>query len=394
VTTPASLIDVPLTGDLVHGAVDLEPTDRGLLPVRLPAWARAQVGDPQLTMAASQPSGVRLVLRTAATAIELDTVPTKRLYAGAPPRPDGVYEVLADDVPTASGTVTGGDTLHVDMGTGEFRHERGEPGTLRLTGLAPHDKRVEIWLPHDETTELVALRADAAVRPEPATGRRRWVHHGSSISQGSNATTPLGTWPAVAARLAGVDLVNLGYGGGALLDPAVARTVRDAAGGLGAGDLMSLELGINVVNADLMRRRAFGSAVHGFLDLVRDGNPTVPLLVVTPVACPIHEDTPGPSAPDLAAIAEGRMAFRATGDPKDVASGALTLGVVRDELARVVDQRRADDPALQLLDGRRLYGGPERGQRPLPDGLHPDAETHREMGERFARLGLTTGACG
>ena len=67
-----------------------------MLPHRLPARARAQCADGQLAMAESQPSGVRLVFRTRATAVELDTLPTKRVYVGAPPRPDGVYDLLVD----------------------------------------------------------------------------------------------------------------------------------------------------------------------------------------------------------------------------------------------------------------------------------------------------------
>lgn len=52
----------PITGDLLRGALDLEHTERGVLPHRLPAWARRQIPDGQLAMAESQPSGVRLVL--------------------------------------------------------------------------------------------------------------------------------------------------------------------------------------------------------------------------------------------------------------------------------------------------------------------------------------------
>ena len=63
-------------------------------------------------------------------------------------------------------------------------------------------------------------------------------------------------------------------------------------------DLISVKIGINLVNTDLMRLRAFAPAVHGFLDTIRDGHPTTPLLVVSPLFCPIHEDTPGPTAPD------------------------------------------------------------------------------------------------
>ncbi|MEE2046057.1 lipase, partial [Nocardiopsis tropica] len=73
-----------VTPELLRGALDLERTERGLLPHRLPARARAQCADPQLAMAESQPSGVRLAFRTRATAVELDTVPTRRVYPGAP----------------------------------------------------------------------------------------------------------------------------------------------------------------------------------------------------------------------------------------------------------------------------------------------------------------------
>ena len=46
----------PITADLVRGALELEPTDRGLLLHRLPARARAQAGgDGQLLMAESHP---------------------------------------------------------------------------------------------------------------------------------------------------------------------------------------------------------------------------------------------------------------------------------------------------------------------------------------------------
>ncbi|MFE6352924.1 GDSL-type esterase/lipase family protein [Streptomyces rochei] len=380
------LISTPLTPDLVRGALDLERTRHGLLPHRLPARARAQNTDGQLAMAESQPSGVRLALRTRATVLELDTLPTKRVYAGAPPRPDGVYDLLVDGRPAGQGTVAVGNTLTIDMTAGTASLEPGPVGTLRFPDLPPGDKTVEIWLPHNETTELVALRADAPVGLAPDPGRRVWLHHGSSISHGSDAAGPTTTWPALAASLGGVELVNLGLSGGALLDPFTARAMRDT-----PADLISVKIGINVVNADLMRLRAFGPAVHGFLDTVREGHPTAPLLVVSPVLCPVHEDTPGPLAPDFSEAAEGRLRFVATGDPAERASGKLTLNVIRDELARIVAQRAADDPNLHHLDGRELYGEADAAELPLPDNVHPDAATHRRMGERFAALAFGDG---
>ncbi|MDX3428461.1 SGNH/GDSL hydrolase family protein [Streptomyces sp. ME01-18a] len=385
-STRHQLITTPLTEDLLRGALDLERTEHGLLPHRLPARARAQNTDGQLAMAEAQPAGVRLVLRTRATVVELDTLPTKRVYVGAPARPDGVYDLLVDGRPAGSATVAGGNTLTIDMSTGSAEVLPGPVGTLRFDGLSEGMKDVEIWLPHNETTELVALRTDAPVEPVPDRGRPVWLHHGSSISHGSDAASPTTTWPALAAAHGGVELINLGFGGSALLDPFTARSLRDI-----PADLISVKLGINLVNADVMRLRAFTPAVHGFLDTIREGHPTTPLLVVSPLLCPIHEDTPGPSAPDLRALSEGKLSFRATGDPAETAAGKLTLSVIRAELARIVEQRAAEDPHLFHLDGRELYGEADSAELPLPDALHPDAATHRRIGERFAELAFRAG---
>ncbi|MEV5825629.1 GDSL-type esterase/lipase family protein [Spirillospora sp. NPDC052242] len=369
----------PITADLLRGALDVERTARGVLPHRLPARARAQNTDGQLAMAEAQPSGVRLAFRSRATAVELDAVPTKRSYTGAPARPDGVYDLLVDGRLHGQAVLPGGDTLVIDIATGAAEHRPGPSGTVRFAGLPGRAKDVEIWLPHNETTELVALRTDAPVEPVPDRGRRTWLHHGSSISHGSDAASPTATWPALAAAGGGVELTNLGFGGSALLDPCTARAMRDA-----PADLISVKIGINLVNTDAMRLRAFTPAVHGFLDTVREGHPDAPLLVVSPIYCRIHEDVPGPTAMDATGLAEGRLRFRATGDPAERAAGKLTLNVVRDELARIVERRAADDPNLHLLDGRDLYGAADYAELPLPDDLHPDAAAHRRIGERFA----------
>lgn len=371
----------PITAALLRGALDLERTTHGMRPHRLPAWARAQCADGQLAMAEAQPSGVRLVFRTRATTIELDALRTKTAYVGAPPRPDGVYDLLVDGRLAGQANATGGNVLVVDMTTGSTETRPGPVGTARFAELPEGAKDIEIWLPYNETTELVALRTDAPVEPAPDSGRKVWLHHGSSISHGSDAASPTSTWPARAASLGGVELINLGLGGSALLDPFTARAMRDT-----PADLVSVKIGINIVNADLMRLRAFAPAMHGFLDTIREGHPTTPLLVVSPLLCPIHEDTPGPSAPDFSNLDEGRLQFVAMGDPAERAGGKLTLNVIRDELSRLVARRAADDPHLHYLDGRSLYGEHDSAELPLPDQLHPDAATHLRIGERFAGL--------
>ena len=172
-------------------------------------------------------------------------------------------------------------------------------------------KDVEIWLPHNEITELVALRTDAPVEPVPDRGRRVWLHHGSSISHGSDAASPTTTWPALAASLGGVDLINLGLGGSALLDPFTARAMRDT-----PADLISVKIGINLVNTDLMRLRAFTPAVHGFLDTIREGHPTTPLLVVSPILCPHPRGHPRPQRPGLQQPRRGQAPVPGRGRPR------------------------------------------------------------------------------
>ncbi|GAA4616427.1 SGNH/GDSL hydrolase family protein [Actinoallomurus liliacearum] len=379
-------ITTPITADLLRGALDLERTEHGVLPHRLPAWARAQAADGQVAMAEAQPSGVRVVFRTRATAIELDTLRTKPAYEGAPPRPDGVYDLLVDGRLAGQASTTGGNVLMMDMATGSAETRPGPVGTVRFTGLPERVKDVEIWLPYNEITQVVALRTDAPVEAVPQGDRRVWLHHGSSISHGSNAASPTTTWPALAAALGGVELINLGFGGSAMLDPFTARVLRDT-----PADLVSVKIGINLVNADVMRLRAFAPAVHGFLDTIREGHPTTPLLVVSAILCPIHEDTPGPSAPDFSDLGSGVLRFKAAGDPAEIPFGKLTLGVIREELSRIVKQRAADDPNLYYLDGRDLYGEADFAELPLPDRLHPDAATHRRIGERFAERAFGTG---
>ncbi|MGW3078336.1 GDSL-type esterase/lipase family protein [Kitasatospora sp. NPDC001132] len=377
-------ITTPVTEGLLRGHLDVEHTHRGLLPHRLPAGARRRIPDEQLAMAESQPSGVRLAFRTRATAVTLHAVPTKRAYPGVPDVPDGVYDLLVDGRLAGQAGVPGGNVRTVDLATGRVELTEGPPGSARFTGLPGRDKTVEIWLPHTETTELIALETDAPIEPLPAGTRRRWVHHGSSISHGSNAEHPTGTWPALVANGAGLDLVNLGFGGGALLDPFTARAIRDT-----PADLISLKLGINVVNADVMRLRAFTPAVHGFLDTVREGHPTTPLLVVSPLLCPLHETVPGPLVPDFSG---GTLRFRAMGDPADVAAGRLTLTVIRAELARIVADRRAEgDHHLHHLDGLDLFGEHDQEAHPLPDGLHPSPRAHRLIAERFTELAIAPG---
>lgn len=361
------MITTRVTAPLVRGTAELEETARGVRPHRLPGWVRAQFPDPQLLMAQGQPAGVRLIMTTRARTIELVSHPTRLAYRGAE-RPRGSLDLVVDGDLLASAALSGGDLIEVDLQTGATDFRPGAAHTTTFGGLPASDKLVEIWLPHNESVDLIELHTDEPVAAVEPAGRL-WVHHGSSISHGSNASTPSRTWPAIAARHGGVDLRNLGLGGSAFVDPFTARVIRDT-----SADLISVKLGINVVNLDAMRLRTFVPAVHGFLDTIRDGHPDAPLVLISPIFCGIHEDTPGPGAVDPETLGTDHVAFTATGRTGDHELGRLTLRVIRDALASLAE-RRADDPNLHYLDGTILYGEKDAAAHPLPDALHPDTAT-------------------
>jgi len=359
----------------LRGIVDVEVTDTGLIPLRLPSRARAQSDSDWMWIAAEQPSGVRCAFRTAATWIEL-TVETMGLFLPWIPDQErwAVFSATVDGHPVDDARVTGGSELHLGE-PGGSRFVQGAPALVRfeLGGTGAEERRVDVWLPQTDRVEIRDVRADAPLRPADGVDGPRWWHYGSSISHCIEATTPRGVWPVVAADRLALDVTNLGFAANAHLDQFTARAMRDS-----GADLLSLKVGINIVGGDTMKRRTFIPAVHGFLDTIRDGAPTTPILVVSPIICPMHEDTPGPTVTDPE-TGERRGTPVQTADPFDP---PLTLRSVRQILHDIVRARASDDPAVFYLDGRELFGADDLAE--LPDGLHPSPAGYLRMAERFA----------
>lgn len=363
---------VPALGCVV-GALESTVDAVGVVFHRAPASARARLADPALDFMSATPSGVRLEMWTNAAELELELALTRSVPPGLP-APETAFDlvvdgVLHDPISTAQQTV-----VRVDPLTGAFEAEPAEPATLRFrVGDTETKRRVEIWFTAAAHVALLDVRipVGASLHPAPPTGPL-WVHHGSSISQCSEADRPTGTWPAIVARRTGMSLLNLGLGGQCHLDPFMARTIRDL-----PAAAISLAIGINIVNGDTMRERAFVPAFHGFLDTIRDKHPDTPITIVTPIICPVAEDHPGPTT----TTAEHHIGIIER--PSHIAAGALTLRRIRELLREHVGLRRDEgDSALQIIDGLDLFGADDIDA--LPDGLHPNADGYRRIAERFA----------
>ena len=174
---------------------------------------------------------------------------------------------------------------------------------------------------------------------------RRWLAYGSSITHGESCIHPSGSYAARAAQRLGVDLKNLGFGGGAHLEPEIAEFIAAK----DDWDFATFELGINV--RKFMEVDEFACRVARFIETVASANPEKPIICI-----------------DLF-----------TNDD-DVAGGASVTSRFR----RVVKQAVAvcGHRHVHYLNGRRLLASAGGLSTDL---VHPSPQGMEDIGERLAR---------
>ncbi|WP_157988050.1 GDSL-type esterase/lipase family protein [Jiangella endophytica] len=357
-------VDRAMLDAAVAGAGYRDETASGVLPIRLSPSVAARGADDRVIRLSRQAAGVRLRLRTKATRIELEVETFASL--GRQERPSGrptVFTAMTADHRESVSVPTDGRTSVDEDGVWSR-----VDGRRRLTfhlGDASDDRDVTVWLPHRAETNIISLHADAPVAPAPST-RPRWAHYGSSISHCYEVDDPIDAWPTAAAVRLDVELSSYALAGQALLDPFVAKAIAAQ-----PYEVISLEVGVNIVNGDAMRERVFVPALHGFLDRIRDAHPETSIVVMSPVYCMPHEHQAGPIRPD------GAGGFIGTTPTDDLPH--LTVGTIRPLIAEVVSARA--DSHLHYLAGTELLGPGHADQ--FTDTLHPNLDGYRTMTAAF-----------
>jgi lysophospholipase L1-like esterase len=296
--------------------------DPGPLGFRLPADTRGQ---------AALPVGVRLELVGDADAIELDyTTATDEL---------GVRGAGAGTTFALYRGAQRVDEAAAALGAGTVRLRAG-------AGVA----RAIVYLPEGMRPTVTAIRAvGGAIAPAPP--QRRWLCYGDSIAEGWCADGPAGAWPARVGRAHELDVVNLGYAGGARGELASAEEIAQL-----RGDVISIAHGTNCWTRTPHDAALFAAGLASFLAIVRQQHPALPIVAISPV-------------------------LRADAEHTCNRLGA-TLGDLRRAFEDTVRARmRAGDARLSLVEGLPLVPA-ER----FADGIHPDDEGHAQLAAALGPL--------
>lgn len=335
--------------DHFQGAIACETTQAGALrPWRVPLEGRSLFPSPDdlLVRRAGFPSGVRLRFATTSR-----TVRVNLMDAGDEDVSDAeryLIDITDDGCLLASSQIADGVFAWSDSKQVSGRTSTGTPEETAI-----RERVYEIWLDqfHPVAVQSIEVDTNATFRV-PQDERPRWITYGSSITACRDAFSPARTWPAIAARMCKLHLLNLGYGGQCHLDQMVSRVIAER-----SVDVVTLEVGINIYGSSSLNARTYPAALIGFVQTIREAHPEVPLGVITAIPSPDRENA-----------------------PNSVGCTLEDYRVMTRESVRRLQE--AGHRELYLFEGNTLLHSDE--EHLLFDGLHPDGEGYELMGLRVA----------
>ena len=133
----------------------------------------------------------------------------------------------------------------------------------------------------------------------------------------------------------------------------IARMMREM-----PADFLSICVGINIYGSGSLNERSFGQAIIGFVQLLREGHPETPLVVMSPIYAAQRET--------------------------EVNGAGFTIGAMREEVEKAVVSLKAQgDDHIHYVNGLDIFGA--ESAHLLPDDLHPNGEGYELMGRNFSR---------
>jgi hypothetical protein len=125
---------------------------------------------------------------------------------------------------------------------------------------------IRILLPFDWKCRLIAVEGDIEPPAPSQTPQQKLLAYGSSITHGGSAVAPSGSYAMRTASKLGMDLINLGFAGSAMLEQEMAEFIS----GSKDWDIAILELGVNVL--DSWSPGEFAERAEGFLAAIAEQN--------------------------------------------------------------------------------------------------------------------------
>jgi GDSL-like Lipase/Acylhydrolase family len=226
------------------------------------------------------------------------------------------------------------DEAEAELGDGLIR--------LQLGTMVP-ERPATVYLPEGM---LPVVRSLTAVHGQiaPAPTEPRWLAYGDSSTQGWVASGPARAWAAIAARKAGLDLVNMGYAQSGRADIASAEQLSAL-----EAEIITISYGASCWSRVPHSPAMIEVGLDAFLDVVRQGHPETPIIVMSPVVWPEGDHSPN------------RL--------------GATLRDIRGSIESVTRWRmREGDVNLALLPGLDVMD-----EWYLTDGIYPGDEGHKRI---------------
>ena len=239
--------------------------------------------------------------------------------------------------------LVGGGERALDISFPENVPLMSRPGTRRPSGFDP--RLVRVRLPHKHKCRIVSIEGGLSYPAPGSTPPLTMLSYGSSITHGFHGTAPEGTYVSQCARRLGCDLLNLGFGGAAQMDSAIAEHIASR----GDWDFATFEMGINVRRWPLEQ---FRSAVERFVSTVADAHPDKWIFCI-----------------DLFT------------NNCDLGAEPVLGAGFREAVAEIVEKRGSE--RVVHVDGRSVLADPS-GLR--TDLVHPSDDGMQEMGRNLAEV--------